>query len=191
MANGFIRLLLLAKPPLSSKNVSSTDKTLNDNSFSFCGTELFNISFLSPAHFRAAHTGRKGLPRELCKRLVPGTSVGPAVPLPTQTPWAHVINISMLPSAGRWHHWQRLGNETRLPRCWLNGDTETRGRGDRAGQCVVVRKGHNRNSPTLRASGPQWTDAQLLLPQRNLFYPFSDCHRTKGGEAIVAEVFPP
>lgn len=65
------------KPPLSGKNVSSTDKILNDNSFSFCGPELLNISFLSPAPSPAILILQEGLPRELPKRSVPATREGP------------------------------------------------------------------------------------------------------------------
>lgn len=82
MANAFTWLLHLTKPPLSWKKVSSTDNMLNDNSFSFCRRELLNISFLSPAHFRAALTGQEGLPGEWLERLEPLTSLDAAAAPP-------------------------------------------------------------------------------------------------------------
>lgn len=85
------------KPPFTWENVSPTDTMLHDNSFSFCGADVFNISSLSPAHSRAA-----------LERLAPGTDWvwRPRLPCGARR---SALHVSMLPSAGRRRHPHRLG----------------------------------------------------------------------------------
>lgn len=107
------------KPPFSWEKVSPADNMLSDDSFSFRGTGLFNISCLSPALFQAAHTGHGGLPGKLLERLEPpGTSL---VLVPPAGPGRWVLHVSMLPSAGRRRRWHRLGNTARAPTLQVKG----------------------------------------------------------------------